>query len=323
MRLPFLAYGLLVASCGASPPDPVEPEPEPIEARDELGPRQPILDGHLTMAAGGEALHAFESSEIVFEPGADPFGPPRFVLRALSLHTRTTGDLITDARVLRSHARAERGPSVHGLQIAWLHEDAPNGAVAPLPVLGALVVHPDGSLQLLQFHIAAELVGERDAYAARARACVEAMRPGPPHASGPATVDLTEALQIDVPEGYSFGSRRAAPPAPAELRAYRLVAPGEPSPTLQVLVRPASRHDEALILAPPDAVRVPGRLLGRDVEWRAFDGDVGHHLAVGVRAGEQWVSIHVRTSNEADERALVAAASTLRRVVPEAATLGR
>ena len=155
----------------------------------------PILGGHLQIPrTRGDLREQSNFTELIFEPGPDAIGPADFVMRATEHRARSTGDVLADARLVSpDHTRIEPGPVVRGIRVAWTYDETQWNGVVPIPLVAPVLVHPDGTVQRLTFHLTARLAAQRETYLARARAIVD-----------------DDPNQVDRPRGRGGRGRRSA-----------------------------------------------------------------------------------------------------------------
>ena len=279
-----------------------------------------VLGGHLRVPVTGELRGDAVVSEVVIERGPDPIGPADFVFTATELHARTTGDVIKDARrASPDRTRVAPGPVANGIRIAWTYDETKwNGQVA-IPLVAPVLVHPDGTVQRFVFRIGPRLAAKRDAYAARARAMIEGIIPGPPVATGPATIELEDGIVVDVPKEYAY-VREIPMERQVRIRIDRLRPIGEAAALLTLQATPAGPNSAALIKAmraldPVDAIRTPGVLLGQSIEWTSWRSGPRpdeRTLRAIVQRGAREITVNVFSPDRSSQRVLRAIAETLR-----------
>jgi hypothetical protein len=307
----WILVGWSAVGCGGGPP-----RPSTHAAGESMGtfparvagePRVGILGGHLRMPQMGDVREAEGQSEVILEAGPEAGGLPDFVMRAVEHHARSTGDVLEDARRMSlDRTRVEVGPVVRGLRVAWTYDETQWNGSVPIPLLAPVLVHPDGTVQRLAFHLAPRLASEREAYLARARAIVERMEPGEPLPVGPAAIEVEGGITIDVPAGYAH-LRHEPMDDQVAVRIYHLRRVGEPAGILLVHAGRAHRLPD-----PPGSTRAPGTLLGRSVEWTSTVGPESRTLRSVVRLAERQLTITAISPDEATELALRGIAETMR-----------
>jgi hypothetical protein len=284
-------------------------------------PRVAVLGGHLLVPATGEHQPGFDAvmSRVILEPGPDSIGPADFAFDATELHVQASGDVLEDARrASPDRTRVEPGPVANGIRIAWTYDETPWNGITRIPILAPVLIHPDGTVQRIEFFVGPRLAAKRDAYAARARTIVEGIAPGPPLATGPATVEVDDGVVIDVPKGYWY-VRSIPLEHQVRVRIERMRRIGESLAILSIHAGPSGPKFadlEKVMRAedPDDTIRTKGVLLGQKIEWASWSSGAG-----GERSMRAWVlhggrrfTVHVTGANTSEQRALRAIAETLR-----------
>ena len=316
-------------------PQPLPEEPGPAAPRkDGGGGPTALLAGHLLVSLPAGAIDeprrtsimaapqaATDESRIVLE-GGGPDGLARFVMMASELYLLGSGDLRADAA--RLTAKNER---VVELRDATLPLFVIEPTAEPLPdrpvfVLGAVVGHPDGSLQEVTFFILPDMIEQRAEYADRARAVVKTLAAGPRKleaTGGPAS--LGGSLTADLPPGFLVTSQ----PGPdfEVYRARKLTRSGDRGATLGVYLggHPSLQHTQAAREGDPEppATSEKGTLLDQDTTWIAWTTREGVKVKESVvKLGEhEAVHVFALAGTDEDLATLMKIASSLRRASPK------
>ncbi len=307
------AVALLAAGCSSVP--------RPITTNDGGGDiadvsTADLLAGHLPAdlpdGAVSEARRtsimaapqaAMDETRVVLE-GGGPDGLARFVMMVSELYLLGSGDLRSDAT--RLAAKGERIVEVSGAKLPMFGIEPTS---APLPdrpvfVLGAIVGHPDGSLQEITFFILPEMSSERAAYADEARAILKTIGAGSRklEAKG-GRAKLGEGLALDMPPGYLLSSQ----PGP-DFEVYRvrkLNRAGERGATLGVYVggHPSLQHAQAARDGGPEppTTTEAGSLLGKSTTWIAWATPDGVKIREAIVELGELRAVHVFALAAADE----------------------
>lgn len=313
-----IALKVMGAGCGGTPPTTASTtriQSDLPNTQDDV-PRIELLGSHLSLPTSfapdgvvADELHTICRVNLVPAPPESILGAASFQMEVLEYHSLSTGDVLTDARILMPGASdVVRGASAHGLEVAWVEFDSGRADV-PLALLGAVVVHPDRTVQRILFLLAADESANRERFTMQAREVVASLAPGPRMIRSDATtVELSNGLFIDIPSGYTH--ERFARPYGAVLMTRRLRQLGE-GPTALMMISVLPSH-QFRMPDPPGGVDIEGRLLGERATWRRWVGDFRVHRA-DVNIGAIRLEFLVSSGREVDERALVTIAETLRR----------
>lgn len=178
-----------------------------------------------------------------------------------------------------------------------------------IPVLGVYVAQADGTVQYVAFYINPPAAEDVAGATGLARRIAATLAPGPRRLALTAGIRaLSDGLKLEVPAGYAL-TRQDGP----DFRVHhvrKLVQLGQTAPRLGVYVggHPSFqyRQVERDTARPPEVKRVPGRLLGRDIEWHRWTrGDkppvlVTQEAILPLSEGERWLVAHVFFSAEQD-----------------------
>jgi len=280
-----------------------------------------LLDGHLLVPTTGEIRNGVGVSEVIIEPSPEWPGAADFRLSATELHEWTTGDVLQDARKASlDRTRVTPGPIVNGIRTALTYDETKWNGEVPILLVAPVLVHPDGTLQRLTFHLAARLAAKREAYMARTRAIIEGIVPGPPVPTGPATATIEDGLVIDVPKGYAYfryipGENQML----IEIERVHRIGEAPDGLSIHTSAAPAGTNsavwEKAEHMLDPKGPKKRGMLLGQSVEWASGDfGDRpgGRQLEATVRRGSRKIRVTVFHYDKSSERALREIAGTLR-----------
>jgi hypothetical protein len=319
-----VAAVLAASACGAVPPRRTEdPPPKPesaSEAEAATGSGTPLLGGHLTVELPKGAVQRPRRESIMAAPSADTDetrifleeggvdGRARFVLMVTELFLRGSGDLERDGRALAF--QGDRVSRLAGARIPMVALE-PGAATVdpdrPILVLAAIVGHPDGTLQQLEFLILPDMAAELETYARRARAIAETVAPGPRtlEARG-GKVPLGETLTVELPAGYLVTKQEG--PDFDLFRLRRLVTATEPTMMLGVYrgghpsfqLNQASRDGGPA----PSATEAEGPLFGQPARWITWQSRAGARFREAIVKRGELDAVHVYAIG-ADEAALV------------------
>lgn len=274
--------------------------------------------GHSIMAAPESAQH---ETRVVIDAvgGANPgtgsaFKRERLVVMSYELFATAGPDLLAAVRKDLGDEQPQPAVETMGLVSPELRAVAVTPATLDktreaIPVLGVYVAQADGTVQYVAFYInppaAEDVAGATDL----ARRIAATLGPGPRRLALTAgSRSLTDGLKLQVPAGYAI-TRQDGPDFSVH-HVRKLVQLGQTAPRLGVYVggHPSFqyRQVERDTTRPPDVKRVPGKLLGRDIEWHRWTrGDkppllVTQEAILPLSEGDRWLVAHVFFSAEQD-----------------------
>jgi hypothetical protein len=203
-------------------------------------------------------------------------------------------------------AMSVAGPELRAVAVTPASLDKTREAI---PVLGVYVAQADGTVQYLDFYNNPPAAEDAAGATALARRIAATLAPGPRRLALTAgSRALSDGLKLQVPAGYAL-TRQDGPDFSVH-HVRKLVQLGQPAPRLGVYVggHPSFqyRQVERDTARPPDVKRVPGRLLGRDIEWHRWTRGEKPPLSVTQEAilplseGERWLVAHVFFTAEQD-----------------------
>lgn len=277
-------FAALLTACGAVPPRPLDDPPALPEPRAEApaGAGTPVLGGHLTVELPPGAALRPRHESIMAAPSADADetrvfledggagGRARFVLMVTELFRRASGDLERDARTFAFEG--DRVAPLAGARLPTMAlEPAPSEVDPDRPILvfAAIVAHPDGTLQQLEFLILPDMAADAETYTQRARAIAQTVAAGSRTLAAPGGQVSLGTLRVELPPGYVI-SRQEGPDFEV-FRLRRLVTPTEPTMLLGVYrgghpsfqVNQATRDGSPA----PAVTEAEGPLFGEPARW--------------------------------------------------------
>lgn len=235
---------------------------------------------------------------------------PRFAMVVTELFVRSSGDAEADARHVA--AKGERVETLAGatLPIQVLAADDPGEGTF---LLAAVVTHPDGTLQEVEFHLDRRSAHRRAHFEALARDLLATFEAGSRRLEAPGgDLELPGGLHVQVPEG--FVSTHKVGPDFDVVRILELSVAGEPASTLGVYVggHPALQHTQAD--GPTARTEESGTLLDQSVQWIHWTTDSGTAVeeAVAPIGEHQFVHVWAFSPDAAAMPSLEAIIGTLR-----------
>lgn len=306
LRLLALVASLSAAACASASPYPrLDDEPAPAP---KAGASADVLTGHLVVDLPEGAVDAPRRVSIMAAPqsstdetrivleGGGPEGMAKFVMMVTELYLLGSGDLRTDASKLA--AKGEHVTEVRGARLPTfsLEPNAEPLPDRPLFVLGAVIAHPDGTLQEVEFFVLPDMAASKKEYADRARAVLKTF------AAGKRRIDtaggktkLGKVLHVDVPPSFIVSTQQG--PDFEVFRVRKLRRPGEPGATLGIYVggHPSLQIEQLLKSgeSSPASTSQDGTLLGQKVEWIQWRGADGLEIKEAIAKLDEHQSVHV------------------------------
>ena len=272
LRFALAAAIVTSTACLRAPPAlPVE-QPQTQAPR---GDPTRLLDGHLTARLPASArvvvpMHSVmgapepvaERTEVFIEEmaGSDR---PRFAMVVTELFLRSSGDAEADARHIAAKGERVEPLADASLPIQVLAADDPGQGTF---LLAAVIAHPDGTLQEVEFHLDRRSAHRRAHFEALARELLGTFEAGPRRLEAPGgDLELAGGLQVQVPEGF-VATHKEGPDFDV-YRILELAVAGESASTLGVYFggHPSLQHSQAD--EPSAGSEQPGTLLDQPVQW--------------------------------------------------------
>lgn len=294
----MIAVGLAVGGCLTAPPAVAVEQPSSPQSRAEP---TVLLDGHLTARLPASArivvpMHSVmgapepesERTEVFIEEMAGT-DRPRFAMIVNELFVRSSGDADADARSIAAKGeRVEALPDAQ-LPIRVLAGDEPGKGTF---LIAAVVTHPDGTLQEVEFHLDRRSAHRRAHFEGLARDLLQTFEPGPRRLdAAPTELELRHGLQVSVPEGYAATHKKG--PDFDVFRMLKLVKVGEPGATLGIYLggHPTLQHDQAD--DPSARSEESGTLLARPVQWVRWTTEHGTTVKEAIAPVRDDLFVHV------------------------------
>ena len=314
-----LALAIGTTGCLRVPPAVATEEPQTEVPREDA---TALLDGHLSArlpasARVVEPMHSVmgapdpsaERTEVFIEEmaGSDR---PRFAMVVTELFLRSSGDAGADARQVAAKGERAEPLADASLPIQVLVADERGEGTF---LVAAVVTHPDGTLQEVEFHLDRRSAHRRAHFEALARELLATFEPGPRRLEAPGgDVELPGGLQVEVPEG--FVTTHKVGPDFDVVRILELAVAGEAASTVGVYVggHPSLQHSQAD--APSARTEQAGTLLDQSVQWSHWTTAHGTTVkeAIAPLGEHQFVHVYAFAPDAAAMAGLETVIGTLR-----------